>query len=248
LAFLWFLGLYYVIIPPKCNITSQVSFTRFCGKEKERTSFDSKNSIGGDALLFSIQRQFKLPKGFLGWLAGKVMEYDNRKINNWSINQLSIQNSEKILEVGYGPGYCIRRISKLYPDTLVDGVDISDTMKETAQSKNEDAIERGRVRLFVQDISQFELNEVLYDRIFSVNNYPLWRDQKQALNHLYKMLKRDGTLLITVQPRGEEESDSRARGYGEEISHALKEIGFKHVALSYKKVKPALTVSVRGVK
>ena len=177
----------------------------------------------GDALLYSMQRQFKRPKGFLGWVVGKVMEIDNRKINNWSIKQLNIKNGERILEVGYGPGYCIRRITNRFPRTLVDGVDISETMKETAQKKNEHVIKRDMVRLFIRDISEFEMENVQYDRIFSVNNYPLWNDKKRALSHIYNMLKTEGTLLITVQPRGEEERDSRAEKYGKEISEALQE-------------------------
>ncbi|MBN8194380.1 class I SAM-dependent methyltransferase [Bacillus sp. NTK074B] len=198
--------------------------------------------------MISMQKQFKRPKGILGWFVGKVMEYDNRRINNWSIKQLSIQNGDRILEVGYGPGYCISRISRRFPGTRVDGVDISDTMKEVAQRKNKKAIDEGQVRLFVHDISQFEIEAVQYDRIFSVNNYPLWNDQKQGLIHLYNMLKEDGTLLITVQPRGDEERDSKARRYGEEISQALQETGFKHITLSYKDVNPALTVSIKCVK
>ncbi|WP_235576165.1 class I SAM-dependent DNA methyltransferase [Rossellomorea vietnamensis] len=195
-----------------------------------------------------MQKQFKRPKGILGWFVGKVMEFDNRKINNWSIKKLSIKNGERILEVGYGPGYCIKRMTDRFPDTFVDGVDLSETMKDTAQSKNQQAVEKGRVRLFVQDISQFELGKVQYDRIFSVNNYPLWKDQMKSLHHLYSMLKEGGTLLITVQPRGEEETDGRARRYGEEISQALQDAGFKDITLSYKNVKPALTVCVKCVK
>ena len=202
----------------------------------------------GDALLFSLQKQFKRPNGLLGWFVGKVMELDNRKINNWSIKQLSIKDGDHILEVGFGPGYCIHRISSRFPKSVVDGVDISETMKNAAQNKNEKAIENGRVRLFVHDISQFELNNVEYDRIFSVNNYPLWKDQEKSLSHLYNMLKKGGILLITVQPRGDEERDSRAKHYGESISEALHEAGFKDITLSYKNVKPALTVCVKGVK
>ncbi|MCR8846772.1 class I SAM-dependent methyltransferase [Rossellomorea sp. SC111] len=198
--------------------------------------------------MFTLQKQFKRPKGILGWVVGKVMEFDNRKINNWSIKQLAIEKDHRILEVGFGPGYCIKRITDRFPDTFVDGVDLSETMKDAAQSKNQQAIEKGRVRLFVQDISQFELNDVQYDRIFSVNNYPLWNNHKQALSHLYTMLKTEGTLLITVQPRGDEERDSKARRYGEEISKALQETGFKNITLSYKDVSPALTVSIKGVK
>ncbi len=198
--------------------------------------------------MFSLQKQFKRPNGVLGWFIGKVMEFDNRKINNWSIRQLSIQNGERVLEVGYGPGYCIHRIANRYPATLVDGVDISETMKETAQHKNQKAINKERIRLFVHDISEFQLDSIEYDRIFSVNNYPLWNDQKKALTHLYNMLKKDGTLLITVQPRGNEERDSRAERYGEEISEALHEAGFKDITLSFKDVNPARTVCVKCVK
>ncbi|MFP3361040.1 class I SAM-dependent methyltransferase, partial [Planococcus sp. SIMBA_143] len=62
------------------------------------------------------------------------------------------------------------------------------------------------------------------------------------------MLKTDGTLLITVQPRGDEERDSKARVYGAEISQALQNTGFKNITVSYKDANPSLTVSVKGVK
>ncbi|NMH70308.1 class I SAM-dependent methyltransferase [Bacillus sp. RO3] len=198
--------------------------------------------------MFSLQKQFKRPNGVLGWFVGKIMEVDNRKINNWSIRQLSIQDGDRVLEVGYGPGYCIHHICRRFPRTSVDGVDISETMKDTAWNKNATFIEKGRARLFVHDISHFRINDAKYDRIFSVNNYPLWNNQKKSLSHLYDMLKTGGILVITVQPRGEEERDSRAIQYGERISDALHEAGFKDITLSYKKVRPALTVCVKCVK
>ncbi|BCB04342.1 class I SAM-dependent methyltransferase [Bacillus sp. KH172YL63] len=198
--------------------------------------------------MFSLQKQFKRPDGILGWVIGKVMEIDNRKINNWSLRQLGIKNGERVLEIGYGPGYCIHRITSTFPDTKVDGVDISETMKESAESKNQHAIDHGRVRLFIHDISKFQLDDVEYDRIFSVNNYPLWSDKNKALAHLHNMLKPGGTLIITVQPRGDEERDSRAKGYGEEILKALQESGFKNITISYKDVRPALTVCVKCTK
>ena len=227
----------------KMQYLYQVLFIGISGKAKNRL-YNKR----GDALVFSVQKQFKRPDGLLGWFVGKVMEYDNRRINKWSINQLSIRKGDRILEIGYGPGYCIRLISKRFPSTFVDGVDISETMKETAQHKNKQAIKKGRVRLFVHDISHFQLDDVQYDRIFSVNNYPLWNDQKKSLTHIYAMLKKGGSLLITVQPRGEKERDSMAEQYGEDISLALHEAGFKDISLSYKDVKPTLTVCVTCVK
>lgn len=198
--------------------------------------------------MFSLQKQFKRPKGILGWLAGKTMEFDNRKINNWSIKQLSIQEGDKILEIGYGPGYCINQIHRQFNDVKIDGVDISETMMETAHHKNQKAIDEGMVCLYKQDISQFKLKEEVYDKIFSVNNYPLWENQESALTHLFHMLLKGGTLLITVQPRGEEETDQNARRYGETISKALQKAGFHDITITFKKVRPSLTVCVKCIK
>ncbi|MBH9964682.1 class I SAM-dependent methyltransferase [[Bacillus] enclensis] len=196
-------------------------------------------------MTFSLQKQFRQPKGILGWMIGKVMEIDNRKINKWSINKMPIRRGDHILEIGYGPGYCIQKIIQKYPGCTVDGVDISSTMKEAAGQKNKDAIKKEKVHLFVHDISEFQLEDKQYDHIFSVNNYPLWSDTDKALSHLYHMLKPGGTLVITVQPRGEEEKDSRARGYGREISERLTSAGFKNIETSYKKIRPSLTVLVK---
>ncbi|OIU71388.1 class I SAM-dependent DNA methyltransferase [Rossellomorea aquimaris] len=199
-------------------------------------------------MTFSLQKQFKQPKGILGWIIGKVMEIDNRKINKWSIKKMPIRRGDHILEIGYGPGYCIHKIIQKYPGCTVDGVDISSTMKDAAGQKNKDAIKKGKVHLIVEDISTFKLDDERYDHIFSVNNYPLWSDPKKALSHLYHMLKPGGTLVITVQPRGDEERDSRARSYGEQISNELEQAGFTNIAISYKKVRPSLTVSVTCTK
>jgi ubiquinone/menaquinone biosynthesis C-methylase UbiE len=199
-------------------------------------------------MLFSLQNQFKRPRGILGWIVGKVMELDNRRINKWSLQQLPIQQGDHILEVGFGPGYCINKIVQNNHGTTIDGVDISSTMKEAAHQKNKEAIEKGRVRLFVHDISQFHIDDDPYDHIFSVNNYPLWTDTNKALSHLYQMLNPGGTMVITVQPRGKEEKDSRARLYAEQISNELTNAGFKNIQISYKKVRPALTVSVKCTK
>ncbi|MCA1054462.1 class I SAM-dependent methyltransferase [Rossellomorea aquimaris] len=202
----------------------------------------------GDHMPFSLQKQFREPKGLMGWIVGKIMEFDNRRINKWSIQRIPIRKGDHILEVGFGPGYCIDRIMKKHPGTAVDGVDLSPTMMDTANHKNKKAVDEGRVRLFVHDICEFQPDNVQYDHIFSVNNYPLWSDKQKALSHLFQMMKPEGTLLITVQPRGEEERDSRARNYADEISGELATAGFKNIDIQYKNVRPALTVSLSCTK
>ncbi|KMK97486.1 SAM-dependent methyltransferase [Rossellomorea marisflavi] len=190
-----------------------------------------------------LQKQFKEPSGPLGWLAGKIMEFDNRRIHRWSLKRLGIKNGDRVLEIGFGTGSCIERIAASYPDASVDGIDISETMEETARKKNETAIQEGRVRLWKGDIGDFS-GETAYDKIFAINNYPLWSDQEKSLARIHSLLDEGGTLLITVQPRGDEASDERAKEYGQDIASALRSTGFKDLSISYKNGSPALTVCV----
>ncbi|WP_232233693.1 class I SAM-dependent methyltransferase [Bacillus sp. J33] len=81
-----------------------------------------------------LAKQFEKPEGILGKLAGKIMYFENRKINKWTIRKLNIKRRDSILEVGYGPGYSILFIMDNYRHVEADGVDVSEDMK-TAASK-----------------------------------------------------------------------------------------------------------------
>ncbi|MHC8522229.1 SAM-dependent methyltransferase [Rossellomorea sp. H39__3] len=65
----------------------------------------------------------------------KIMEFDNRRIHRWSLKRLGIENGDRVLEIGFGTGSCIERIAASYPDASVDGIDISETMEETARKR-----------------------------------------------------------------------------------------------------------------
>lgn len=74
-------------------------------------------------------RQFEKPQGLLGKLAGKIMYFENRKINRWTIEQLQINRRDSILEVGFGPGYSIKHIMDQWRYSETDGVDVSEDMR-----------------------------------------------------------------------------------------------------------------------
>ncbi|WP_433742587.1 SAM-dependent methyltransferase [Falsibacillus pallidus] len=194
-----------------------------------------------------FNEQFENPKGWMGKLAGKIMAWDNRKINRWTISQLDIQNGDLILEIGYGPGYCIHSICKEKKNVNVHGIDISNTMFEAASKKNQRCIEEGKVCLYVKDIAQYHPPHK-YDKIFSVNNYPLWEKRKKSLGAMFEMLNVGGKAAITVQPREEDADAEKTHRLAKVISDELQPAGFTHIRVSFKKVRPVLTVCVTGMK
>ncbi|MGN7176743.1 SAM-dependent methyltransferase [Paenibacillus sp. FSL R5-0490] len=194
-----------------------------------------------------LGKQFEKPEGLLGKLAGKIMYFENRKINKWTIVQLQINRRDSILEVGFGPGYSIKHIMDHWRHAETDGVDVSEDMKAAAAKLNDDYIQQGKVRLFVKDIHDY-FPDKKYNKIFSVNNYPLWTKPRESLQHLHGMLEKDGVIAITVQPREEGADETITKNLGQVIKADMEAAGFHSISISYKEARPVLTVCVTGIK
>ncbi len=195
----------------------------------------------------SMTEQFKRPKGFLGWVAGTIMSIENRKLNQWTIQQARIKRGDHLLEIGFGPGYAVNWVMKNYSKTTLVGVDVSETMLELAENKNKDFIKKRRVLLKVDDIATFETNR-RFNKVFSVNNYTLWKEPKKSIENIYDVLTDKGIVSISFQPREKGASVKRTKEVGKEIAQWLRLSGFKNVRVSYKKIFPILSVCVTGVK
>ncbi|CAM4006467.1 SAM-dependent methyltransferase [Mesobacillus thioparans] len=198
-------------------------------------------------MIESIAKQFEKPKGILGKLAGTVMYFENRKINRWSLNKLLVQKNDRILEIGYGPGYGIKTLMSNYKTILVDGIDLSTKMKDEATRRNKRWIETGQVQLTAGDVADYHPDHC-YNKMISVNNYPLWDKPLLSLRRLYKLLEVGGRIVLTVQPREEGSTDETARQLGKQMKEDLLNSGFQNPEISFLKVRPVLTVCVTAVK
>lgn len=195
----------------------------------------------------SFSEQFEKPEGVLGQVAGKIMSIENKAINEWTLDLLSMQPGDWVLEVGFGPGFAIEAAGGRFGSIKIDGVDVSETMKKAAATRNQSLIRAGRLRLFTEDIAEFNTSE-RYDKVFSVNNYPLWPNRRKGLAVLHRLMKQNGKIAITVQPREEEADDEKTKHLARLISRELEAAGFLGAAIHYKDVRPVLTVCVTAVK
>lgn len=198
-------------------------------------------------MMDSMAKQFEKPKGILGKLAGTIMYFENRKINRWSIRNLHVYKNDRILEIGYGPGYGIKTLMSNYRRIEVDGIDLSAKMKNDATKRNKEWIEQGKVHLTVGDVSDFQPDHC-YNKIISVNNYPLWDEPLASLSQLRRLLKQGGRIALTVQPREEGSTAQTAKQLGERMKKDLLCTGFKNPEVSYLRVRPVLTVCVTAEK
>jgi ubiquinone/menaquinone biosynthesis C-methylase UbiE len=69
----------------------------------------------------------------LGRLGGIIMARTNEKCGAWVADRLEIGPDDSVLEVGFGSGVIIRRLSKLTLAGHVAGIDPSQEMVELAR-------------------------------------------------------------------------------------------------------------------
>lgn len=201
-------------------------------------------------LLQPLIAQFGRPTGFWGNLAGMIKAYrpSNRQRNDWTIALLDIQPQDRVLEIGFGPGVAIERVSKIALEGFVAGIDHSETMLRQARKRNVVAIQQGRVDLQLASVSNPPVFDPPFDKIFATNSFQFWPDPVVNLKQLRRLLKPGGRIAITFQPRNPGATDEDAQRAGQVMVKDLERAGFSPVRLETKQMKSVSVVCALGVK
>ncbi|MCM3164815.1 class I SAM-dependent methyltransferase [Metabacillus litoralis] len=199
-------------------------------------------------MINSFKKQFSVPNGLLGRVAGIIMAMENKKLNKWTLSHLHIDGSDRILEVGYGSGKCIEYMLKANRTIKIDGLDVSKTMKAQAEHRLGNYVESGQVTLMLGDVEKVRLDEEKYDKVVTVNNYTIWSHPERGLQRLHQVMKIGGKIAITMQPREENASSIKTRMFANQIYKNLSDCGFSEINIFYKRIHPELAVCVTAVK
>lgn len=147
-----------------------------------------------------IAGQYRRPSGIIGrWIGGKMAE-QHRAENLWTVNLLNVQPTDKILEIGFGPGYAIHEVAKNLTTGQIAGVDFSRAMVAAAKRRNREGVRTGRVNLRYGEVMHLPFGDNSFDKIFSVNCIYFWTKPLEALQEIRRVLKPDGIVILTLLP------------------------------------------------
>jgi SAM-dependent methyltransferase len=172
--------------------------------------------------------QFHSLHGLGGHVAGWVMGHrsSNVRRNRWVVSLLDVQPSDRILEVGFGPGIAIAALSALTPNGVVFGVDHSDVMVRVATRRNAAAVRSGRVDLRCAASDALLDFGAPLDKIVSVNSMGFWPEPVARLQELRTLLRAGGTIAVASQPRCPGATAETSAKAGREVAAALRAAGF----------------------
>jgi uncharacterized membrane protein YdjX (TVP38/TMEM64 family)/SAM-dependent methyltransferase len=182
------------------------------------------------AVIAAIISQFGHPRGAIGHVAGWVMAHrpSNRQRNRWVASRLDVQPTDRVLEIGFGPGLAIAELSRrIGPSGHVYGIDRSDVMLRQATRRNADAIRAGRVTLTLGTVEQLPpALDGPFDAIFAVNSLGHWTAPAERLDELRRRLRSGGRIAIASQPRCPGATRSTSLDAAGEITDSLQAAGF----------------------
>ncbi len=153
-------------------------------------------TAGGRTGIDRLAAQFGHPSGLWGSLTGLAMGIINHVPNRLAIDLLAVQPTDDVLELGFGPGRALHKLSRLACSGSVTGIDRSSAMLEQAAFHNRRAIAEGRVRLLQGTFESLPLDDASVDRILAVNVAYFMSPTGHALAEARRVLRHGGTISV----------------------------------------------------
>ncbi|MFP3831884.1 class I SAM-dependent methyltransferase [Chryseobacterium sp. SIMBA_028] len=139
------------------------------------------------------------PQGEKGIEIGEMMNATNIGMTLESIRTLLIEDDQHILEIGHGNAGHLKSLLNLAQDLKYTGVDISETMHNEAKKLNKEFETKADFVLYEGKKLPFE--DQTFDKIFTVNTVYFWENPIEFLNEIYRVLKDNGTFVLTFGQR-----------------------------------------------
>lgn len=194
------------------------------------------------------RRQFARPSGVFGWLAGHLLALKNGQRSEWVLSLLNVRPGDHVLEIGFGPGVDILRVSEQVEHGFVAGIDPSREMVRQARRRNTVAAEAGLVELLCATAERIPYPAESFDKVFAINSLQFCGDLPRALHEVGRVLKPGGCLCVAVQPRLPGATERHVDSVDAALQSSLREAGFSPLTRQRKMMKPVSCVCVTAVK
>ncbi len=148
-------------------------------------------------------KQFQAPTGFLGRLFEIYHSRKNQPMVEWVISLLKLQPDDHVLEVGFGPGKAIKKLSQIVKDGKIAGVDVSEVMFKAACKRNKAAIKKGQIDLQNNDLHNVTYAENSFDKVLSIEVIYFFSDPVESLKYMWRIIKPNGYAAIYIAPKHE---------------------------------------------
>jgi SAM-dependent methyltransferase len=144
-----------------------------------------------------LARQLHTPSGLLGSVVlPRLFNRRNAALNDLTLECLALEPTDRVLEVGFGGGYLLGRMSAILTDGTLAGVDASPEMVGYCEKRFRSLIRGGRLDIRCASGEALPYPSASFTKACSVNTIFYWRDAGQAMSELGRVLVEGGRLVV----------------------------------------------------
>jgi arsenite methyltransferase len=156
-----------------------------------------------------LARQLTHPGAILGPIVlAPMWNRRNAALNDAALEAMALSPEDRVLEVGFGGGYLLRRICAEVKSGLVAGVDVSEAMVDYVQRRERRLTAVGRLILKRASAEELPFPDDTFTGICSVNSIFYWQDPEPALAEMSRVGAAGARLVLcftdkdSLAPRG----------------------------------------------
>jgi ubiquinone/menaquinone biosynthesis C-methylase UbiE len=135
---------------------------------------------------------------FDGWASG----YEDRRISQWfqytqmlAIDAMELSPDSRVLDVGCGTGFAVRRLATMLPEGRACGIDISPGMVEQARTRITPAL-AGRMEILPASSTGIPYADGSFTHLMCTNSFHHYPEPLAVLMEMQRVLEPGGQLLI----------------------------------------------------
>ncbi|MFC2032818.1 class I SAM-dependent methyltransferase [Chloroflexota bacterium] len=88
-----------------------------------------------------------MPTGRSGTFCARLMNIGHSNVTRWGLGHISINQDDKILDIGCGGGKTVTNLAKIAVRGEIYGIDYSKVSVAVSTNKNKRLIDEGRVKI-----------------------------------------------------------------------------------------------------
>ncbi len=180
-----------------------------------------------------IAHQLGKPSPITGWLTGWVWNWRNAELNNTALGVLDLHPGDRVLDIGFGGGYLLRRMAAQIGSGFLAGVDVSPAIVEAAEKRNAKLIAAGKLELRCAPAEQLPFPAEYFTHVCSINSIFYWSDPGQGVAEMRRVLQTGGIAVLCFTCKESLERKSFAQNIHlfepQEVGNMLVDQGFVEV-------------------